>query len=60
MAEIQPPRIEPSSDRDPEPQDLPAPKPRAKAVAAGKPATPSIPRLSAPGEDEQHELDEMA
>jgi hypothetical protein len=60
MAEITPPRIESISDANSGPPDQPAPKPRAKAAAAGKPAPPHVPEVSAPEEEDKHELDEMA
>jgi hypothetical protein len=60
MAEIAPPRIESISDPNSGPQDQPAQKPRVKAAAAGKPAPPHVPEVSAPGEEDKHELDEMA
>ena len=60
MAEITPPRIEPISDANSGPQDQPAQKPRAKAAAAGKPAAPHVPEVSAPEEEDKHKLDEMA
>jgi hypothetical protein len=60
MAEILPPRIESISDPHSGPQDNPAQTPRAKAVAAGKPAPPHSPEISAPEEEDKHELDEMA
>jgi hypothetical protein len=60
MAEITPSRIESISDPNSGPQEQPAPKPRAKAAAAGKPASPHAPEISAPEEEEKHKLDEMA
>ena len=60
MAEILPPRIGSISDPNSGPQDQPAPKPRAKAVAALKPEPPSDPDLSSAEEEDKHELDEMA
>jgi hypothetical protein len=60
MADITPPRIESISDPNSGLQDQPPPKPRVKAAAAGKPAPPHVPQVSAPGEEEIHELDEMA
>lgn len=60
MPEILPPRIESISDPSSGSQDKPAPKPRAKAAAAEKPAPPQIPEISAPVEEDKHALDEMA
>jgi hypothetical protein len=60
MAEIAPPRIESIADPGPGTQDQSAHKPRLKAAIAGKPASPSPPEISAPEEEEKHELDEMA
>jgi len=59
MPEILPPRIESISDPHSGPQEEAAPKPRAK-TAAGKPAPPQLPEISAPEEEDKHELDEMA
>lgn len=61
MAEITPPRIELISDPNTGTQEQPAQKPRAKAAAAGKPSPLSrLPEVSAPEEEDQHKLDEMA
>jgi hypothetical protein len=60
MAEISPPRIESISDPNSGPQDQPAPNPRAKQDVAAKPAPPRVPEVSAPEEEDQHQLDEMA
>jgi hypothetical protein len=64
MAEISPPRIEsisdPNSGSQDRSQDQPAPKPPAKQNAAAKPAAPRAPEVSAPEEEDQHQLDEMA
>jgi hypothetical protein len=60
MAEITSSRIESISDPNSGPQDQQHQKPHAKAAAAGKPATPHLPEVSAPEEEEKHELDEMA
>jgi hypothetical protein len=60
MAEITPPRIESISDPNSGPPDQPGQKPRAKAAAAGKAVPPQPPEVSAPEEEEKHELDEMA
>jgi hypothetical protein len=60
MAEITPPRIESIADPGPGPQDQSAHKQRVKAVIPGKPVPPNTPEISAPEEEEQHELDEMA
>ena len=60
MAEITSSRIESISDPNSGPQEQPAQKPRAKAAAAGKPTPSHVPEVSAPEEEEKHELDEMA
>jgi|GEM_PF-4744886 len=64
MAEISPPRIESISDRDSgpgsEPQGQPPHPARAKAADPSKSTTPGSPEISPPGEDERHNLDEMA
>ncbi len=60
MEEIAPPRIESVADPGPGPQDQSARKPRLKAAVAGKPVSPNTPEISAPEEEEKHELDEMA
>jgi hypothetical protein len=60
MAEITPPRIEIIADLGTGSKDPPAQKQRAKVVAVGNlPAAP-LPEIAAPGEEEKHELDEMA
>ncbi|MBZ5698066.1 MAG: hypothetical protein LAN18_05910 [Acidobacteriia bacterium] len=60
MAEIISPRIESIADPGTGPQDQSAHKPRVKAAVAGEPASPNTPEISAPEEEEKHELDEMA
>ena len=60
MADITPSRIESIADPGPGPQDPSARKQRAKAAAAGKPVPSHTPEISAPEEEEKHELDEMA
>jgi len=60
MAEITPPRIESISDPNSGSQEQPAQKPRTKVAIGAKPASPPVPEISAPEEDEKHELDEMA
>jgi hypothetical protein len=60
MAEITPPRIESISDPNSGPRDQPAQKPRAKAAVAAKSVPQQAPEVSAPEEEDKHELDEMA
>jgi hypothetical protein len=60
MVEITPSRIESLADPGSGSQDQFARKPRAKAAVAGKSASPQTPEISAPEEEEKHELDEMA
>ena len=60
MAEIKPPRIGSISDPNSGPPDQPAQEPRARAAAAGKPAPIRVPEVSAPEEEDKHNLDEMA
>jgi hypothetical protein len=60
MAEITPPRIGSTSDPNPRPQDQPLKRPRVKAASAKKPALSHSAEVSAPDEEEKHELDEMA
>lgn len=60
MAEITPPHIESISDPATASQEQNTPRPRVKAVAAGKPTPSRPPEISAPDDTEKHELDEMA
>jgi hypothetical protein len=60
MVDITPPRIESIADPGTGPQDQSAHKPRVKTAVAGKPASPNTPEISAPEDEEKHELDEMA
>ena len=60
MAEIAPPHIESIPDPPTGSQEQNAPRPRAKAVAVGKPSASHPPDIGAPEDTEKHELDEMA
>jgi hypothetical protein len=60
MAEISPPRIEIIADLGTGSKDPPAQKQRAKAAAVGKLPAVRPPEIAAPGEEEKHELDELA
>jgi hypothetical protein len=61
MVEITPPRIESIANPGSGPQDQPAKRSRAKAAAAGKPAPQAFPMIdAAEGDEEKHQLDEMA
>ena len=60
MAEIVSPRIGSISDLNSGPQDQPAPKQRAKVVAAAKPDPAHILDIGTAEEEDKHELDEMA
>jgi hypothetical protein len=60
MADILHPRIEPLSDPNPEPRENPPQNPRAKAAAHGKASPTHVPEISAPEEEDKHDLDEMA
>jgi hypothetical protein len=60
MAEISPPRIESIADPGAGPQDQSAQRQHAKAAAVAKAAPAQTPEIGSPGEDEKHNLDEMA
>jgi hypothetical protein len=60
MAEIAPPRSSSISDPNSGAQDQPAKKPRPKSNPAEKPPSAPAPEVSAPDEEDKHELDEMA
>jgi hypothetical protein len=60
MEDILPHRIEPASDRNSGQQDAPDARRHAKPAATSKPASPRAPEVSAPEENEKHELDELA